>query len=86
MAVSGAIFVQIVIGAQIMTSTLVIGALDSSTPAKDPNENMSITSEEASWYGKYFKNIYYKQINTVLFSFTTLYCHLVVVKNNVSFI
>ncbi|XP_022182940.1 facilitated trehalose transporter Tret1-like [Myzus persicae] len=49
-AISGVWFLQIELGAQVMISTIVIGALENNTATKDPKEFLSITSEEASWF------------------------------------
>jgi len=46
---------QIELGAQVMVSTVVIGALQNNT-SKDTNEFLSMTNEEASWFGEYIKN------------------------------
>lgn len=51
-AISGVWFLQIELGAQAMISTVVIGALENNA-SKDANEFLSITSEEASWFGEY---------------------------------
>ncbi|XP_022182980.1 facilitated trehalose transporter Tret1-like [Myzus persicae] len=49
-AISGVWFLQIELGAQLMVSTVVIGALQNDA-SKDSNEVLSITDEEASWFG-----------------------------------
>lgn len=51
---------QLQLGAQVMTSTVVIGAIENNNASKDANESLSITSEEASWFGKYIN------INTLI--------------------
>ncbi|XP_015374843.1 PREDICTED: facilitated trehalose transporter Tret1-like isoform X2 [Diuraphis noxia] len=48
-AISGAWFLQIELGAQVMISTIVIGALENNA-SKDSNEFLRMTSEEASWF------------------------------------
>jgi len=42
---------QIELGTQVMISTIVIGALENNA-SKDENELLTITSEEASWFGE----------------------------------
>ncbi|CAI6369511.1 unnamed protein product [Macrosiphum euphorbiae] len=49
-AISGAWLLQIDLGIQVITSTIVIGALENNA-FKDKNEFLTITSEEASWFG-----------------------------------
>eukprot|EP00102_Acyrthosiphon_pisum_P027929 XP_016665139.1 PREDICTED: facilitated trehalose transporter Tret1 isoform X1 [Acyrthosiphon pisum] len=48
-AISGVWFLQLQLGAQVMISTVVIGAIENRA-SKDANESLSITSEEASWF------------------------------------
>ncbi|XP_022182945.1 facilitated trehalose transporter Tret1-like [Myzus persicae] len=49
-AISGAWLLQIELGIQVITSTIVIGALENNASI-DKNEFLTITSEEASWFG-----------------------------------
>ncbi|XP_060841084.1 facilitated trehalose transporter Tret1-like isoform X2 [Rhopalosiphum padi] len=49
-AVSGVWLLQIELGMQVITSTIVIGALENNA-SRDENEFLTITSEEASWFG-----------------------------------
>jgi len=52
MAISGVWFLQIELGAVVMVSTIVIGALENNA-SKDVNEFLTMTNEEASWFGEY---------------------------------
>lgn len=56
MAISGVWFLQIELGAVVMVSTIVIGALENNA-TKDVNEFLTMTSEEASWFGEYSMKI-----------------------------
>ncbi|XP_001951195.1 facilitated trehalose transporter Tret1 [Acyrthosiphon pisum] len=49
-AISGPWLLQIDLGIQVITSTIVIGVLENNT-LNDKNEFLTITSEEASWFG-----------------------------------
>jgi hypothetical protein len=50
---------QIELGVIVMISTIVIGALENN---KNQNEFLTMTSEEASWFGEYMK------INALLYN------------------
>jgi len=52
---------QIELGVTVMISTIVIGALENNA-SKDQNEFLTMTSEEASWFGEYMK------INALLYN------------------
>lgn len=53
LALSGVCFLEIGIGAQAMIPTIVIGPLQGNGTSTDETEFLTITSEEATWFGKY---------------------------------
>lgn len=55
-AISGVWLLQIELGIQVITSTIVIGALENNA-SRDKNEFLTITREEASWFGKHIKTL-----------------------------
>lgn len=55
-AISGVWLLQIELGIHVITSTIVIGALENNA-SREKNEFLTITREEASWFGKYIKTL-----------------------------
>lgn len=55
-ALSGVWLLQIELGVQVITSTIVIGALENNA-SRNKNEFLTITREEASWFGKHIKTL-----------------------------
>lgn len=49
----GAGFIQVGVGTELMCSTVIIGALPEKTAATTLNDELTMTSDEASWFGQY---------------------------------
>lgn len=49
-ALVGTYFIQIGLGIEMISSTVIIGALAGNS--RDKNETLTLTSEEQSWFGK----------------------------------
>jgi hypothetical protein len=49
----GAGFIQVGVGTQLMCSTIIIGALPEKTAVTILNDELTMTNNEASWFGQY---------------------------------